>query len=57
MRMDLRKLNTLLFYLDCLLGVIGVLSLTTTFVLPSLIVWFVVHISYLITLNLFKNKI
>jgi hypothetical protein len=57
MRMDLRKLNTLLFYLDCFFGVIGVLSLTTTFILPSLIIWFVVHISYLITLNLYKNKI
>jgi hypothetical protein len=57
MRMDLRKLNTLLFYLDCLFGVIGVISLTTTFILPSLIIWFIVHISYLITLNLYKNKI
>ena len=57
MRMDLRKLNTLLFYLDCLFGVIGVISLTTNFILPSLIIWFIVHISYLITLHLYKNKI
>jgi hypothetical protein len=57
MRMDLRKLNTLLFYLDCIFGVVGILSITSKFVLPSLIIWFISHISYLITLNLYKNKI